>query len=181
MGSMAGDRSRNGNRATVHPLAAATVAEPDGTGPMTGVHRQSAAQGSSSIRASGVVERRYRWVRYAALARLARWSGQGRRWGMLLSAWLETYKSNTPPLFSLLTYPVHTISFPPSRYLVPAANSPPPTTLQSLPICNRLSSFVSSPCGKFPLPPPCSCRPPQHTHTHRKREAMPLETLQHCR
>lgn len=33
---MAGDRSRNGNGVTVHPLAAATIAEPDGTGPMTG-------------------------------------------------------------------------------------------------------------------------------------------------
>lgn len=37
-------------------------------------------------RDSRVVERRHRRVRYAALARLARPGGEGRRWGML-SAW----------------------------------------------------------------------------------------------
>lgn len=49
---MAGDRSRNGNGATVHPLAAAIVAEPDGTGPMTGEGDGRA----SSVRCARLVE-----------------------------------------------------------------------------------------------------------------------------
>jgi hypothetical protein len=46
------------------------------------------AEGGRALRGrdSRVVERRHRWLRYAALARLARPGGEGRRWGML-SAW----------------------------------------------------------------------------------------------
>ena len=63
-------------------------------------------------------------------------------------AWLETYKSNTPPLFPLLSHPVP-LSLP---LPLPCCQFPSPTTAQSLSVSNRLPSFVSSPCGKFPLP-----------------------------